>query len=524
MRRVLVVAGALALATAAVLVGLSFLVASQGQRLLAAASAEVGREITAEDVGIHLGLGVGVALRGVRVAADPAVASREPLVTADRVEMRVRVLPLLRRQVIVDRVIVEAPTVSVVRDRAGRMNIGSFAPRGRGAPVPEAHGGDAPAPGGAAAPVPPAAPAARPAFQVAMLRVRGGGFRYRDEVTGRTSALLDMAADGRQPRIDAPMPVSFRSRLESPDLSLDEIAGTGVLDLSTDPPAYRGTVEGGPGRLGKIALERMSAKVEARPPVLTLEDARVDLLGGHATASARIGAAGKWLVAKGAAEGIDLARLPREESKPYPGGTLALDGELSGPSPDAPGFKQALAGGGKFGVRDGRVAGLAIGRTLRDLLNVLLDEQGAQRLKERYPELFGGDELRFTRLEGTGRLAQGHLRTDDLVVAAPSYEMRGQGSLSLDGALDATVRMAASPALTEDLIHDRKVRKYLAGADGRLVIPLRVTGDVRNPRVLPDASFAGSVAAAALGGKSLGEAASGLLDQLLQPRKKKSAR
>jgi hypothetical protein len=84
--------------------------------------------------------------------------------------------------------------------------------------------------------------------------------------------------------------------------------------------------------------------------------------------------------------------------------------------------------------------------------------------------------------------------------------------------------MAASPALTEDLIHDRKVRKYLAGADGRLVIPLRVTGDVRNPRVLPDASFAGSVAAAALGGKSLGEAASGLLDQLLQPRKKKSAR
>ena len=64
-------------------------------------------------------------------------------------------------------------------------------------------------------------------------------------------------------------------------------------------------------------------------------------------------------------------------------------------------------------------------------------------------------------------------------------------------------------------------RKILAGADGRLIVPLRVTGDIHHPRVLPDASFAGSVAAAALGGKSLGEAASGLLDRLLQPKKRK---
>ena len=513
MRRVLVVAGALALATAAALVALSSLVASQGQRLLAAASAALGREITAEDVGIHLGLGVGVALHGVRVAADPALRSADPLVTADRVEMRVRLLPLVRREVVVDRILVDAPTMDVVRDRAGRLNIGTFGPR-HGAEA----AGDAPA--GGAPPAPAESAAARPAFQVAMLRVRGGTLRFRDETTGRTSALLDMSADGRQPRVDAPMPVSFRSRLESTDVSLDELSGTGVLDLSTDPPTYRGTIEGGRGRLAKIALERTSAKVEARPPVLTLEEGRVDLLGGHATASARIGAAGKWLVAKVAAEGIDLGQLPREGSKPYPGGTLALDGELSGPSPDDRGFALALAGGGKFAVRDGRVAGLTIGRTVRELLSVVLDEDDARRLRERYPELFGGDELRFTRLDGSGRLARGHVRTDDLIVAAPSYEMRGEGSLSLEGVLDVTLRMAASPALTEDLVHDRKVRKFLAGADGRLVVPLRVTGDIHHPRVLPDANFAASVAAAVLGGSNLGEAASGLLDRLLKPRKR----
>ena len=73
--------------------------------------------------------------------------------------------------------------------------------------------------------------------------------------------------------------------------------------------------------------------------------------------------------------------------------------------------------------------------------------------------------------------------------------MRGSGSMSLDGVLDLTLRMVASQALTEDLIHDRKVRNVLAGSDGRLVVPLRVTGDIHRPRVLPDSSLASAAAA-----------------------------
>jgi hypothetical protein len=509
-RRVLVVAGALALATAAALVALSFVVASQGQRLLAAASAELRREITAEDIGIDLGLGVGVALRGVRVAADPTVRSEKPLVTAERVEMQMQLLPLLRRQVVVDRVVVEAPVANLVRDREGRMNVGTFGPRAKGVP-PAAAGG---------APAAPASPAARPAFQVTMLRVRNGAVHFRDEATGRTSSLLDMAADGRQPRLDAPMPVSFRSRLDSTDVALADIAGSGVLDLSADPPAYRGSVDGGPGRLGKIPLARLTAKVVAEPPVLTLEESRVDLLGGHGSARARVGAPGRWLSANVSAEGIDLAQLPRKEGEPYPGGTMTLVGQVSGPSPAERDFELALAGDGKFGVRDGFIGGLAVGRALRDVLGLLLDEQAAGRLREHYPELFGGDELRFTGLSGSGRLARGAVHTNDLFIAAPSYEMRGAGSMSLDGVLDFTMKMVTSAALTEDLIHDRKVRRVLAGTDGRLVVPLRVTGDIHRPRVLPDSSLA-SAAAAVLGGSSLEEAASGLLDRLLQPKKKR---
>jgi uncharacterized protein involved in outer membrane biogenesis len=519
-RRVLVVAGALLLATAAGLVALALLAASQGQRLLAAASAALGRDVTAEDVGISLGLGVGVALEGLRVAADPALGrDAEPLLTAERAEMRVRILPLLRRQVVVEQVLLDAPAVTIVRDRTGRLNVGRFGAPAAARP-PERREPPAPAAKGPGAPAPADAPA-RPAFQIATLRMRDGVLRYRDDVTGRTTELLDLAADGRQPRLDAPMPVSFRARLVSPDVAFEALGGTGVLDLAAEPVAYRGTVEGGPGRVGELPIARLEATLEARPPVLVVEESRVDLLDGHATASARVGAPGRWLVARLAAEGLDLERLPREAGKPHPGGRLDLSGELTGPSPANAAFRLALAGTGRFAVREGRVAGLAVGRALRDVLQAVLREEKARRLAERYPELFGGDELRFTKLEGSGRLAQGRIRTDDLVVAAPSYEMRGEGTMALDGTLDVVVRLLASPALTEDLVGDEKIRRVVAGADGRLTVPLRVTGDVRRPRVVPDARFAATLAAGALGSQDLGEAASGLLERLLRPRERK---
>ena len=109
------------------------------------------------------------------------------------------------------------------------------------------------------------APAARPAFQVAMLRVRDGAFHFHDEATGRTSSILDMAADGRQPRVDAPMPVSFRGRLESTDVTVADISGSGVLDLSADPVTYvaylnRSRVDVFSGVFGRLARKIVTMK------------------------------------------------------------------------------------------------------------------------------------------------------------------------------------------------------------------------------------------------------------------------
>src|SRR5204862_6427832 len=105
----------------------------------------------------------------------------------------------------------------------------------------------------------------------------------------------------------------------------------------------------------------------------------------------------------------------------------------------------------------------------------------AERLRERYPDLFASDDLRFTRLSGSGVLEGGRIRSEDVVLEATSYEARGQGSLGLDGTLEVTVRLAASPALTDDVLGESRARASLVDTRRRLTVPLRIHGPARRP-------------------------------------------
>src|SRR5439155_1505662 len=126
-------------------------------------------------------------------------------------------------RLVVDRVLIEAPVVSLVRTQAGAVNIASL-------------GKTAAAPG---APAAAAAAGAPSAFQLASLRLRHGTLRYRDLSAGRTVELADVAVDARQPHFAAPVPVAIRARLATADLRLEGIVSEGVLELAGGRPAYR---------------------------------------------------------------------------------------------------------------------------------------------------------------------------------------------------------------------------------------------------------------------------------------------
>ncbi len=319
------------------------------------------------------------------------------------------------------------------------------------------------------------------------------------------------------------MPVAVRARLATADLRLEDIVSEGVLELAGGRPTYQGSLRAGPGAFGSVAVEGITAKLHASPPILDLESARLETLGGTVEGRAHLTSEGKGagLTAQLDARGLELDRLPAPKDRPRPAGTLELHGTLAGPPPEAPTFASGATGQGRFVVADGRIEGAGFGRPVLDALQAFLKPGVADRLRERYPDLFASDDLRFTRLSGSGRLAGGRIRSDDLVLAAPSYEARGEGSLGLDGDLDATLQLVASPALTDDLLGQSKARPVLVDASGRLAIPLRARGPVGRPHVSPDPAFAATVARALLGGSGAGEAAGDLLQRLFGGKRKR---
>ena len=498
-RGALVLAGG-ALVLVAALAALGWMASRRSDRLLAAAGKALGRDVRAERLGFTLRGGVGITLAGVAIADDPAFDAREPFVAARSLDMRLRLLPLLRRTLVVDRIVVEEPVVNVVRDRSGRLNVDSLRKPPKQPQGPE-----------------PSAPSPRRSFQLASLRLRHGTIRYRDAATGRTVELSDVAVDARQPRLDAPVPISVRARLATEDLHLDDITSEGVLDFAAERPAYHGSLSAS-GAVGAITIEKLTADVRAAPPVIDLESSHVETLGGTITGTAHLSSADEQsdFTARLDARGIDLARLPAREDRPRPAGALELRGEIAGPPPAAGGFKTGATGHGEFAVADGRIAGAGIGRGVLDALQPFLRPGVADRLRERYPDLLASDDLRFTRLSGSGRLAGGRIRSDDLVLAAPSYDAHGSGTLGLDGDVDASLRVAAGRALTDDVLGQQaRARAVLVDERGQLTIPLRVHGPLHHPQVTPDPAFAATVARALLGDTGLGEAASGVLERLL---------
>ena len=498
-----VVAAVAVVAAAGAVAGLAHLASRQQGRLLRAAGHALGRDLRAERLGLTFRGGLGVALEGVTISDDPAFDAAEPFLTARRLGMRLSLLPLLRRRLVVDRVVVDEPVVRLVRDRAGRLNVSTLGHPERdsesAADASRRHG--------------------RPAFQLAALRLRHGTLSYTDRATGRGVELTDVAVDAHEPRFGAPMPIAVRAQLAGADLRLEDIVSQGMLDLAGARPAYQGTVTAGRGMLGSLPLARVRATIHASPPDLALDSATIELLGGSATGNARLTASA--LEAHIAGRGIDLARVPARPGAPHPAGALELEAALAGPAPGTEGFRSALTGSGRFRVADGRVAGVGVGPAILEVLRPLMGNGAADRLRSRYPDLLGSEDLRFTQLSGTGRLSGGRVHSDDLVLAGASYDAHGAGDLGLDGDADVSVRLVASPALTDDLLGRSRMRPVLVDDGGRLAIPLHVRGQLHHPRVTPEPAFVASVTRGLLGGTGLEEKASSLVERLLGSKRRR---
>ncbi|HEY7319272.1 MAG TPA: AsmA family protein [Candidatus Binatia bacterium] len=107
------------------LLNLNSLINRNKDYFLGQAEQALGRKISVGDVGVTLWGGVGLSLSNFAMADDPTFSSGD-FVRAGDLQINVKLLPLLRKDFQVKRLILHKPTIQVIRNTDGRFNFSTI--------------------------------------------------------------------------------------------------------------------------------------------------------------------------------------------------------------------------------------------------------------------------------------------------------------------------------------------------------------------------------------------------------------
>ena len=93
--------------------------------LMQQAEKAVGRQIEVENIEINIWNGIGIRFENFKLADDPAFSS-ESFVRAKDLQANVKLLPLLRRDVQVKKLILNQPAINIIRNRHGIYNFSTI--------------------------------------------------------------------------------------------------------------------------------------------------------------------------------------------------------------------------------------------------------------------------------------------------------------------------------------------------------------------------------------------------------------
>jgi AsmA protein len=161
----------------------------------------------------------GVALSDIHLGNPPGFSEKE-MASLDRFEVRVKLLPLISRDVEVERFVVERPRIVLIRQKDGRTNWEGFGggPKEREGRSAENRAPKSPSPDtGGGLPIEQLA--------VGEFAVTGGSLRYLDLKKGTENEVSDLTLRLTDVSLDRPVPLSFSARVDGRPISLEGKVG-----------------------------------------------------------------------------------------------------------------------------------------------------------------------------------------------------------------------------------------------------------------------------------------------------------
>jgi len=149
-------------------------------------------------------------------------------------------------------------------------------------------------------------------------------------------------------------------------------------------------------------------------------------------------------------------------------GTAAMNIAVAGRGFSMPDLTKALAGPGHVEVKDGKIEGINLMQeavTLLKVAGVSIDDAKATA---------------FSTIETDVMIQQGIVNVQKLLMDSHDFQATGKGTVGFDQLLNLGVNLNLSQALSQKVASSSPIAK-LAMKDGRLSLPLQITGTAQNP-------------------------------------------
>jgi hypothetical protein len=164
-------------------------------------------------------------------------------------------------------------------------------------------------------------------------------------------------------------------------------------------------------------------------------------------------------------------------------GILDGEAEFHGRGKGAAAWEKTLHGSGQVRLRDGRLPSFnifeSVIRAVLGLFSRILPINKIGTLSE---------PSTFQRFDQSFEIAGGRIRTKNLVLITDDYHLSGQGSCGIDATLDYKTLVALTPQGTQKMLAVASIPVLSRSFDSLRPIPVRVTGTVEKPKILPNAS------------------------------------
>ena len=269
---------------------LNSLVEANKDRLLAQAEQALGRPLQIGDIDISLWGGIGARLQNVALADDPAFSS-DTFVRAADLQIRLKLMPLLRQELEVGRVIVRDPVIRLIRNAEGVFNFASLGGGETQATPPQASEA---APASGAEGLPSSGTQSLPLL-VALANIANGDIHYTDRQTQTELRLSQLDLEVENLSFDRPLSLELSAAFLTQQQNLHISGSFGPLgpegqveqlavdaSLSLDPldsvalgqalPQLAETLPPGLGLSGPL---RLSSRVSGTAAALMVSDVRL---------------------------------------------------------------------------------------------------------------------------------------------------------------------------------------------------------------------------------------------------------